>query len=181
MKYIIVDLEATCWEPKRPGSKNEIIEIGALCVNENKEIESEFSEFVKPTLDPVLSEFCTRLTSITQEQVNKAETFPSVIKRFREWIGEDYILCSWGHYDKAQFKQDCLIHKLDFSWLNNHISLKHQHGEIKRLRKPVGMRGALGMENLNLEGTHHRGIDDARNITKIFLKYFDKWKYQITK
>ncbi|WP_255512454.1 hypothetical protein [Flagellimonas sp. S3867] len=36
------------------------------------------------------------------------------------------------------------------------------------------MRRALNREGLNLEGTHHRGIDDARNISKIFKAYFDK-------
>ena len=41
MKYIIVDLEATCWENKDQKKINEIIEIGAVCINENKEIESE--------------------------------------------------------------------------------------------------------------------------------------------
>ncbi|HWO78436.1 MAG TPA: 3'-5' exonuclease, partial [Bacillus sp. (in: firmicutes)] len=38
----------------------------------------------------------------------------------------------------------------------------------------VGMARALEMLKLPLEGTHHRGIDDARNIAKIFVRIFDK-------
>jgi inhibitor of KinA sporulation pathway (predicted exonuclease) len=177
MKYIILDLEATCWEEKGLKRKSEIIEIGALCINENKETESEFNAFVKPMLNPTLSPFCTKLTSITQEQVDAAETFPEVFEKFREWIGpEEYLLCSWGFYDRSQLTSDCLLHRLRTGWLEKHISLKHQYTEIKNLRKHVGMSGALWMEDLKLEGTHHRGIDDARNIAKIFLRHFGSWK-----
>jgi len=37
------------------------------------------------------------------------------------------------------------------------------------------MGGALKMEGIKLEGTHHRGIDDATNIAKIFRKYINKF------
>jgi inhibitor of KinA sporulation pathway (predicted exonuclease) len=176
MKYIILDLEASCWEPKDPSKKNEIIEIGALCINENKTIESEFCAFVKPKLDTQLSPFCIKLTTISQEQVDAAETFPEVLQKFKNWIGtEEYLLCSWGHYDRVQLKNDCELHGLETSWLEKHISLKHQYTGIKGLKKHIGMAGALWMEKIELEGTHHRGIDDARNIAKIFLQYFGKW------
>lgn len=179
MKYIIVDLEATCWDEKGHGNKNEIIEIGAVCINEYKQEESQFSEFVKPTLNPQLSDFCIGLTTITQKDVDAADTFDKVIARFKTWIDleEEYILCSWGLYDKNQFISDCHLHKLNTSWLEHHISLKHQYTEIKGLKRHTGMSGALYMENLKLQGTHHRGIDDARNIAKIFLKQFDHWDF----
>lgn len=38
------------------------------------------------------------------------------------------------------------------------------------------MERALKMLNLPLEGTHHRGIDDAKNISRIFVKIFDRLK-----
>jgi inhibitor of KinA sporulation pathway (predicted exonuclease) len=61
--------------------------------------------------------------------------------------------------------------------VDHHISLKHQHGEFNRFRKGMGMAGALAEDGFSLEGTHHRGIDDARNISKIFLKHFEKWTF----
>lgn len=179
MKYIIVDLEATCWAQKDHKNKNEIIEIGALCINEERQTESRFSEFVKPILNPVLSEFCTSLTTISQKDVDAADTFEKVIRRFQSWIGmdEEYVLCSWGFYDRSQFASDCHLHGLGTKWLEPHISLKHQHASIKKLGRPVGMGQALRMENLTLTGTHHRGIDDAVNIAKIFVKHFDHWDF----
>lgn len=178
MNYIILDLEATCWKDRNTNKQNEIIEIGALKVNQNKEIESEFAAFVKPKLNPHLSEFCTELTTIEQSDVDGAMPFDAVIKDFQNWINleEAYCLCSWGFYDKKQFKMDCELFGLDTSWLKRHISLKHQHADIMKLHRPMGMDGALKMEKIPMEGTHHRGIDDARNITKIFLAHFSEWR-----
>ncbi|TAF63859.1 MAG: 3'-5' exonuclease [Cytophagales bacterium] len=181
MKYIILDLEATCWEgkslTKRP---NEIIEIGAICVDEQKQILGEFVTFVKPLKNPILSDFCTQLTSINQTMVDTAPYFPEALAHFQQWIQSfdiEYWLCSWGFYDRTQFKQDCLLHQLPTEWLQNHISLKHQYTTIAQLHRHIGMKGALQNENIPLEGTHHRGIDDARNINKIFLKYFHQWQF----
>ena len=123
--------------------------------------------------------FCTQLTSITQGMVDQGQTFPQALEKFLGWIasyGQDYVLCSWGFYDKTQFESDCRYHELATGWLSPHISLKHQYAEIHGI-KPCGMKAALRREKMSLEGTHHRGIDDARNITKLFLAHFDKWSY----
>ena len=177
MKSIIVDLEATCWE-QRKGRKSEIIEIGAICIDSQKQVISEFNQIIKPVINPSLSEFCTELTSITQNMVDEGVHFMEALHAFQNWINitqEDYLLCSWGYYDKNQFIYDCQLHALDTEWTENHISIKHQYALIKSLRRPVGMKTALKIEDLPLEGIHHRGIDDARNIAKIFIKYFDYW------
>lgn len=179
MNYIILDLEATCWKEKAP-NQNEIIEIGAVCINDDQEKLGEYCRFIKPTLSPILSDFCTELTTIKQHDVDEAALFPEVLADFQKWIRsfqDDYWLCSWGFYDRSQFKKDCELHGLPTTWLKHHISLKHQHADIHNLSSPLGMGGAMKMEWLKLEGTHHRGIDDARNIAKIFLKNFDEWTF----
>ena len=181
MNYIIFDLEATCEENDKT-FPNEIIEIGAVKYQEqNGELVKvgEFNAFVKPVKRPILTEFCKRLTTITQSDVDNAERFPQVIQKFKEWVGvgkEDYILCSWGHYDKGQLKTDLELHRLRSTWVEKHISLKHQHGEITN-KRPMGTKKAMKYAKLSFEGTHHRGIDDARNISKVFLHFFDKWDF----
>ncbi|MEO1217369.1 MAG: 3'-5' exonuclease [Bacteroidota bacterium] len=182
MNYIIVDLEATCWKKKEKGQTNEIIEIGAVSINEQGEVLGEFAEFIKPKLNPILSDFCLELTSISQAAIDTAQTFPEVIKDFQDWIGvnqREYFLCSWGFYDKRQFSKDCQLHEIDTNWLEAHISVKHQYAKIKALSKPCGMARALNLEELVLEGTHHRGIDDARNISRIFRKYLSDWDFSM--
>jgi inhibitor of KinA sporulation pathway (predicted exonuclease) len=179
MNYIIFDLEATC-ERDNKEFQNEIIEIGAVKINDRIEIVDTFDKFVKPKLNPILTDFCRELTTIKQDDVNNADTFPMVIESFKKWIGvskENYILCSWGFYDKSQISKDSMLHRLNDSWSKKHISLKHQFADIKNVR-PCGMEKALNILKLSLDGTHHRGIDDAINITKIFKACFGQWKFQ---
>jgi 3'-5' exoribonuclease 1 len=127
MNYIIFDLEATCWEDKHK-HVSEIIEIGAIKINENKEIVDEFNLFIKPVLQPQLSDFCMKLTSIEQSDVDNAKRFPEVIEEFKKWIGvenNNYNLCSWGFYDKKQLITDSELHNVPIDWLERHISVKH--------------------------------------------------------
>jgi 3'-5' exoribonuclease 1 len=180
MNYIIFDLEATCWEEKHK-HVSEIIEIGAVKISEKKSVIDEFSAFIKPVLQPVLSDFCKKLTSIDQPDVDKAKRFPDVIEEFKKWIGvneNSYFLCSWGFYDKKQLIKDSELHNLPADWLENHISIKHQHQILTNLSKSIGLGIALQLEGLEFEGVPHRGIDDARNIAKIFIKYFELWKFK---
>jgi len=181
MNYIIFDLEATCWEHPRPTYKQEVIEIGALMVDEYAHATAVFSEFIQPIFHPTLSPFCRELTSIEQKDVANAELFPEVIEAFQEWIGyfddEEYILCSWGFFDKKIFINNCELHDIDDDWLDPHINLKQQYQKVKGLSRKIGLKRAVEKEGFEFSGTHHRGIDDAHNLAKIFGKYFDEWIY----
>lgn len=179
MNFIIYDLEATCWENKFK-RQAEIIEIGAVKINEYAEVEDTFTRFVKPVVHPFLSPFCIQLTSITQVEVNRAAKFYTVVEEFQDWIGideEEYLLCSWGNYDKTQLIKDCDFHDIESDWIEDHINLKRQYQQIRGLNKPYGLKKAVKVEGFEFEGTHHRGIDDAYNLAKIFGKFFDEWQY----
>ena len=164
MRYVIVDLEATCWEGVRGSPDMEIIEIGALCLEgSGGPVVGEYNAFVKPIVVPRLSEFCQRLTSIRQEDVDGAESFYQVLDRFTTWIGaEPYFLCSWGAYDLNQLRQDCQRHgQMLPSAFEGHINLKKEFARLYRV-KSCGMAKALKIAKLPLAGTHHRAIDDVR-------------------
>ena len=167
MQYIVVDLEATCWKEGQRPERMEIIEIRAVRLAEAAgPVVDEFGEFVRPVAEPLLSEFYTRLTTIRQEDVDAADPFPAVFARFLDWMGsEPYRLCSWDAYDLRQFSVDCARHGLLVpDGFASHINLKKAFSELRGIR-PTGMKGALAQLGLPLVGTHHRGIDDVRNIT----------------
>ncbi len=56
--------------------------------------------------------------------------------------------------------------------LERHINIKHAYAAFRQV-KPCGMEKALSLAKLPLEGTHHRGLDDARNIARITLTMLD--------
>lgn len=184
MNFIIYDLEATCWanQFEARGKRQEIIEIGAVKMNEEGEILSRFERFVQPVKHTELSEFCIDLTSISQVDVNEADTFSTVIKDFQDWIGltaaEDYLLCSWGFFDKRALANDCVLHGFEQTWTKKHISLKHQYPRINGLGREMGLKKALEKEGFGFDGKHHRGIDDALNAAKIFRRYMRQWRYK---
>ena len=178
MNYIIFDLEATCWLGRPPKGLNEIIEIGAIKVNDYGEVVSRFSKFVKPSINPILSDFCKKLTSISQEDVDKSKTFPFIIQEFMDWIeveDESYCLISWGKYDRHQLIQDCELHRLESDWLDYHFNIKPAYRELKNLKDEPGLKKAVKLEGFEFTGVHHRAISDAENLKKIFVKYFKEW------
>jgi len=183
MNFIIYDLEATCWEStyEAHGKKQEIIEIGALKINAEGYIDSRFESFVRPVFHPTLTNFCQRLTSITQVDVNQADKFPLVIEDFQEWIGlfdeEEYLLCSWGFFDRSAFMKNCKYHDIEGDWAKKHISLKHQYPRIKNTGRAIGLRKAVESEGFDFEGIHHRAISDAENLAKIFIRYLPLWQH----
>lgn len=181
MNFIIYDLEATCWDFKSDDYIQETIEIGAVMLDRFGEVQGEFNHFVRPILHPTLSAYCQELTSIDQVAINRAELFPHVIEDFQDWIGyfdeEEYYLCSWGSFDRKLLIQDCKLHDLESDWIEpHHINIKRQYQDMKRLRRSCSMARALRTEGIEEEGTKHRGIDDARNLVEIFLKYRDVWQ-----
>jgi 3'-5' exoribonuclease 1 len=181
MNFIIYDLEATCWMGRPPGLVQETIEIGAVMVNGYGEELGSFNKFIKPIVNPLLSSFCRELTSITQTEIDRAGTFPKVIDEFQDWIDcfddHNYLLCSWGSFDKTMLIKDCELHKLDSDWLEAHLNLKDQYQHFKKLNRPCGLKAAVKKEGFEFTGTPHRGISDAENLAKVFVKHLDVWQY----
>ncbi|BBD57519.1 exonuclease [Nostoc sp. HK-01] len=168
---LVLDLEATCCDQgtiKR--YEMEIIEIGAVMVKaQDLTIIDEFQTFIKPVRYPILTDFCKSLTSITQTQVDQAPGYSEAIAILQKWLSHypNAVFGSWGDYDRNQFKQDSKFHNLPFPIAYPHINLKQQFSESQSLSKRYGMAEALQLVNIELQGRHHRGIDDARNIAKL--------------
>ena len=162
-----------------PGGYNEVIEIGAVKVNRDGEILSTFNKFVKPHVNPYLSHFCTKLTSIKQADVDQADKFTKVIVEFQEWIDiwdEEYKLCAWGDADVKLLRSDCNLHKLEDDWLEHNLNIKKQYHSLINSNKKTGLKSTIKREGFEFTGIHHRAIADAENTAKIFIKYKDVWK-----
>jgi 3'-5' exoribonuclease 1 len=172
MRYVIVDLEATCWMRRAEPQRIEIVEIGAVLLASNTgPIESEFASFVRPIHKPTLGAFCMGLTGIQQSEVDQAEDFSKVFPKFLKWLGpEPCRLCSWSAFDFKQFKTDCARHGITFpSQLSNYLNLKLEFARLEGV-PPCGMKRALALCGLSVEGKLHRALDDARNITRLALR-----------
>jgi inhibitor of KinA sporulation pathway (predicted exonuclease) len=111
------------------------------------------------------------LTGIRQQEVDKADDFSKVFPSFLNWIGsEPYRLCSWSVFDLKQFRTDCARHGLPVPpQFSNHLDLKLEFARLEGVR-PCGTNAAFALCHLQVEGKHHRALDDARNIATLALK-----------
>jgi len=180
VKFIIYDIEATCWEGRPPGMVQETIEIGACELDAYGRYLGSFSRLIKPVMHPQLSHFCRKLTKIPQADINRSRDFKRVIQEFQDWIGvgyDDYLLASWGDFDPEQLSADCRLHRLDDYWLDDHIDLKAQYRDIKGLPKKRGLKSAVKKEGFTWEGEEHRALPDAKNTARLFQAMIDEWRY----
>jgi inhibitor of KinA sporulation pathway (predicted exonuclease) len=79
---------------------------------------------------------------------------------------------SWGNYDRRMFEIDCREKGISFpGYSSNHINLKFlmafEFGEFKEQGLDLAMREF----GLNMHGTHHRGVDDAINIARLYAAH----------
>jgi inhibitor of KinA sporulation pathway (predicted exonuclease) len=170
---IIVDLEATCWlDGQKPLEQtSEIIEMGCVKFEiATGIIVKEMSILVKPQFSQV-SPFCTELTTITQDLLDKEGVlFPEALEIFkREFKPRETAWMSYGDYDRKQVDRNCDLYKVKNPFSSTHHNIKNLFAITRKLNKEVGMDGALKLLGFSLAGTHHRGLDDAKNIYKIAL------------
>jgi inhibitor of KinA sporulation pathway (predicted exonuclease) len=168
-QVLIVDVEATCWEGPAPeDQESEIIEIGlcTLDVASGERLEKR-SLLVKPQRSRV-SPFCTELTSITQLMVDHGMSFMKACTILRqEYASKERVWASYGDYDRRVFERQCREFQVEYPFGVRHLNIKTLFALVHATRYEPGMAEALRIMQLPLEGTHHRGGDDAWNIAGI--------------
>jgi len=163
---IVVDVESTSWEGNPPkGQESEIIEIGIATLDvaslERKEKESVL---VRPFRSAV-SEFATKLTTLTQQQVDGGIPFRDACSVLQsKYRARDRLWASWGDYDRRMFERQCQSMNVPYPFGKGHLNVKTLFATVHGLPHELGMAEALELLKLPLEGTHHRGGDDAWNI-----------------
>jgi inhibitor of KinA sporulation pathway (predicted exonuclease) len=170
-RVLVLDLEMTCNDDDSiPPEAMEVIEIGAVVAALSGEIIAHFQSFVKPNLNPVLTNFCKQLTGIEQREVDSAPSFSTVINELQQFVQlQDALLFwgSWGKSDEKQILHECQRHKIANPLASlMHRNLKGDFAKIRKIRQ-VGMSKALELARLKREGKGHRALDDAANIAKL--------------
>jgi inhibitor of KinA sporulation pathway (predicted exonuclease) len=170
---LVIDVESTCWElPEIQGKDeiSEIIEIGIAVVNINDlKIIKNDSIMVRPQRSKV-SKFCTKLTTLTQEMVNKGVLFSEAMRILKkDYQSDDSTFVSWGDYDRKMFERNCRDYEVKYPFGPRHMNLKNSFTMLHGLDREPGLDTALDYLGMKLEGTHHRGVDDAKNIANVFI------------
>ncbi|KNE54133.1 hypothetical protein AMAG_00135 [Allomyces macrogynus ATCC 38327] len=107
---LVIDVEGTCDEHAQFDYFNEIIELPCVLVDGlTGDVIDEFQTYVRPVEQPTLSEYCTRLTGITQSQVVSAPTFPAALWRLEAWLQTHGVLAGFSFTRASENDEDGLI------------------------------------------------------------------------
>ena len=171
-QIIVVDLESTCWEGTPPPDEHsEIIEIGVciLGITTGERLEQE-GILVRPRRSHI-SEYCSRLTTLTQPMVDGGISFSEACEQLqKKYLSGRRVWASYGDYDRKMMARQCGEIDVAYTFGDTHINIKNLLGFSLGLPKEVGLDQALALLNMPLVGTHHRGVDDAWNMAGILSR-----------
>ena len=110
MNYIVFDLE---WNQSPYGKAREIerlpfeiIEIGAVKLNAERDIVDTFQVIVRPTAYRKLNYRTREIVHMNQKELENGEWFPDAVRSFLAWAGPDSIFCTWGTVDLPELQRN---------------------------------------------------------------------------
>lgn len=179
-KYVCIDLEMTEFQSRRrsciPGANGEVIQFGAVMLDENFNMISKFSSYVKPvysSVTPAIHE----LTGITNKNLEDADDFITVFDKFTFWCGEgDIITFCWSRADHNQLWCELEAkgrHRYDlFACLKDFVDLQKIFGNLISSKVPVSLESAMKLLQMDYQGQVHTALSDSFNTARILHKLF---------
>lgn len=177
MQFIVLDLEwNNTYAKKAKGYINEIIEIGAVKLDNELENVDTFSCIIRSQIGKKLRGSVKRLTHLTNDDINSGMPFTKAFSMFRKWIGnEETVIFTWGDGDVRvlleNFKYLNGIKVIPF--LEKYCDLQRVfqriHGGIKG--QQTGLLNAAQMLEIDPEMyIHHRALGDSMLTADILKK-----------
>ena len=179
MNYVVVDLE---WNQAMSSKssvfnklpihlRGEIIEIGAVKLNEDMSPGEEFTIDVKPVYFRRMHYKVKKITGFDKERLAHGVAFADALEQFRAWCGDDVTFITWGCDDQGILEQNIIIHDLDWDWIAGWVNLQLiynlQTGGDKNQKSL-----ASAMEHFEIEQTRvaHDALGDAYNTALVCTK-----------
>ncbi|MCB2289254.1 exonuclease domain-containing protein [Clostridium sp. CS001] len=192
MNYIVFDLEFNQGynfekEPKiaiNPKCPFEIIQIGAIKMNENFETVGTLDILVKPEIYTRLNPFVKEITGLTIEKLEKGISFKEMYKEVIEFIKSDRsILCVWGVADVKELFRNIQYHELDTSLLTTeYINIQACASKVFNCKRGIniGLGTASELLEIPIVGSFHNAFNDAYYTAEVFKRvYSDEIKTMV--
>ncbi len=166
MDLVVFDLEwNSCFEPRSETFINEIIEWGAVKLNEQLEITDTFQMLVKPVIGKRIRGKVRDLTSLTLEELQQGVPFAYSVGKFRKFC-KGCLLMTWSKTDLLALSDNLAYHThsrtIDF--LQQYVDLQQYCQE--RLGRfdshALGLQAAAEMLQIDTEQIqYHRALGDS--------------------
>lgn len=190
MNYIFVDLEMNPIAPQFRGLKDscgsEIIEIGAVKLNENLKQISTFKQYVKPCFNDVITRKIQKLTGIDTETVSYADMLDVALQSFLDWCLEDndeYSIYAWSESDLNQLVNEMYMKGINqtdcYDYMFEHWKdFQKEFGDALGANSKISLKNAVYFSDDEFEGTQHDALNDAHNTSRLFIKFRKDEKFR---
>lgn len=175
MKYIVFDLE---WNQSPRGKAGEvkglpfeIIEIGAVKLDGNRQIEDTFQQVIRPAVYHTLNYRTKEIVQIDREELRNGISFPDAARNFLKWAGGDVIFCVWGNVDLSEFQRNLRYYgmlglmKGPLHYYDVQKMFAVQYEDMKSRRS---LEYAADFLHLEKSEQFHRALADATYTARIF-------------
>lgn len=182
MQYVILDLEWNSGYSKRVGGYfNEIMEIGAIKLDENLNILGQFSILIRPNVVYRLNPTVKELTQITAEDLKRGATFTYAVNKFKKFVG-DCVVMSWSTADLATLETNC-----QFYYGDQHIPFLHHYADVQEYFQSVYDPKAKNQPALQAAAEDlgiptddiplHRAVGDSLLTVRVLQKIYDAQRF----
>ena len=173
MNYIVLDLEWNQSGEKEQADERlhfEIIEMGAVCLNDQKKMVSEFSRLVKPQVYHELHKITSKLIHMQMQELEHGSPFVEVMQAFLDWCGEDYIFCTWGPLDLTELQNNMQYYGMEplaqapirYLDVQKLFSIAYEDGKTRR-----ALEYAVDFLQIEKDIPFHRAFSDAYYAGKV--------------
>lgn len=175
MNYIILDLE---WNQSARG-KNfekkelpfEIIQIGAVKLNEKGIVQDVFNCVVRPSVYKKLHSAVKEVVALSDEELQNGDTFREAFIKLMRFCGDEYIFCTWGSQDLWQLQQNMQYYRIENAYptvmkyydVQKMFSIVFEDGKLRRT-----VEHAVDVFDFEKNMPFHSAVNDARYVAKIF-------------
>ena len=181
MNYIVMDLEwnqaptASLTLQKPLKLKGEIVQIGAVKLDECFRVTESFKSYIRPRFYKKMHSHVKRLTGISSSDLSKSEGFDKVAADFIKWCGSDHMIFTWGPDDEGMFRDNLIVNKMPKELLKTCFNLQLIFDDqITRENRQFSLSFALEKVGESLEDAHD-ALGDAMGTAKL-LKHLDMKK-----
>ena len=180
MNYIVFDLE---WNQcpygkdfENPRLPFEIIEIGAVKLNEQKEYIDSFHALIRPTVYRKLHFQTSRVIGLTEDDLRKGRPFREAASAFLDWCGEDARFCTWGTLDLTELQRN-----LQYFHMEKRLPGPILYEDVQKLfaiafetrKERRALNYAVEFLHLPEDGTFHMAKEDAVYTARVLQQIPD--------
>lgn len=186
MIKVFIDLEF-CEVPgkikrEKKFCKCEIIQIGAVKLNEEDHIFDTYECFVKPKYGEI-TPFIHDLTHIETKDIANAICFEEAMDHLLAWIGEDeVVMYSWSKTDQIQIKKESECKGYENprlkEVLSNWVDFQVEFSKILQIHQNIKLEAALNGAGIRFEGCLHSALSDAENTARLYALTQDKEAFE---